>query len=310
MIWKLAARFPPQGGPMLTFVLALLLVQEPPPTDPLKDFEREADRILAACAAFEEKFTLGAAGECLQQAKMAAAAAERAGDAKAPALIHAAAIDRISKAVKEHDKPSSELRRLQNQLEKGRKRAAAAPDEAKKEAALRYALDRATLVVNTAMNESVELVNMGIECSRNGLLDEAEDALVDGESKMSLLRASTWEATSKGPRMAPVLLSRVRAALGRFKEAADDLRRGVERCPEWLEETFDGKEALHAKPEDHDKLVKSLESRGEDVDALLLLAHERYFSKDRAKSKDLFERVLKKKPGDSAAKAFLEKLGN
>ena len=292
---------------MSTLILALLLLQEPP-SDPLKDFEREADRIVAACAAFEEKFTLGAAGECLYQAKAAAAAAERASDSKAPALIHAAAIDRISKAVSALETRSSELRRLQNLLERGRKRAAAAVDETKREAALKYALDRATLVVNGAAGEAVDLVNLGIECSRNGLLDEAEDALSEAESRLSLLRASTWEATTEGPRMAPVILSRVRAAQGRIKEAADDLRRGIERCPGWLDRDHDAKEVLHAKPEDHDKLVKSLESRGEDADALLLLAHERYFSKDRAKSKDLFERVLKKKPGDTAAKAFLEKL--
>jgi hypothetical protein len=69
------------------------------------------------------------------------------------------------------------------------------------------------------------------------------------------------------------------------------------------------KEVLHAKPEDCDKLVKSLEARGDDADALLLLGHERYFSEGRAKSKELFERVIKKRPDDKAAKKFLEKLG-
>src|SRR5262245_34896171 len=240
---------------------AALLAQDP---DPLKDFEREVDRILAACAGFEEKFTLGAAGECLQQAKSAAATAERAGDAKSPPLIYAVAIERISKAITALDSKSAELRRLQNQLERGRKRAAAAADDAKRDVARRYALDRAGLVVNAAVAEAVDLVNLGIDCARHESLEEADDALVEAESRLSALRASTWEATSDGPKLAPVILSRVRAAQGRIKEAADDLKRGIERCPAWLDRDHDAKEVLHAKPEDHDKLVKSLESRGED----------------------------------------------
>jgi tetratricopeptide (TPR) repeat protein len=102
----------------------------------------------------------------------------------------------------------------------------------------------------------------------------------------------------------------VRAAQGRIKEGAEDLRRGLDRIPAWLDRDLDFKDSLHAKPEDHAKFVKDLEARGEDADALLLLGHERYFSEDRAKSKELFERVLKKKPDDRAAKIFLAKLGD
>ncbi len=289
---------------------AMFLVQDPAPQDPVKDFEKELDRNLAACAALEEKFTLGAAGECLQQAKVYAGVAERAGDAKARAAIGAAAIDRISKGVTALETRSSDLRRLQNQLERGRKRAAAATDDAKRAAALQYALDRAGLVVSSISGEATDLVNLGIECARSGALDEAEDALVEAESKLPSLRASTWDATAEAPRMAAVLLSRVRAGQGRIKEAAEDLRRGIDRLPAWLDRDLDFKESLHAKPEDHAKFVKSLETRGDDADALLLLGHERYFSEDRAKSKELFERVIKKRPEDKAAKKFLEKLGS
>lgn len=288
---------------------ALFLVQDPPPQDPVKEFEKELDRILAACAAFEEKFTLGAAGECLQLARQAVAEADRAGDAKAPISIGSTTIDRLSKAVSALESKSSELRRVQNQLERGRKRAGAAADEEKKGAALRYALDRASLVVSSASGEATELVNLGLELMRSGAWEEAEDALAEAESKLPVLRASSWETTIEGPRMAAVLLARVRAAQGRVKEGADDLRRGLEKIPTWLDREIDFKETLHLKPEDHAKFVKSLESRGDDPDALLLLGHERYFSAEgRAKSKDLFERVLKKRPDDSAAKAFLKKL--
>jgi len=287
----------------------LFLVQDLPPQDPVKEFEKELDRILTACTSFDEKFTLGAAGECLQQARLAVAAAERAGDAKAEASIGATTIDRLSRAVSALESKSSELRRVQNQLERGRKRAAAAADEAKKTAALRYAIDRAALVVSAATGEATELVNLGLELMRSGAWEEAEDALVEAESKLPALRASSWESTIEGPRMAAVLLARVRAAQGRIKEGAEDLRRGLDRIPTWLDREIDFKETLHAKPEDHAKFVKALESRGDDPDALLLLGHERFFSPEgRAKSKDLFERVLKKRPDDSAAKAFLKKL--
>jgi len=294
---------------MIEFVLlAAALLQEPVP-DPVKDLEKELDRILAACAALEEKFTLGGAGECLQQARAAMAAAERAGDAKAQAAVAATAIDRISKAVTALESKTSELRRVQNQLERGRKRAAPLVDDAKRATALRYAIDRALLVVSGVSGEATDLVNLGLDYARNGAQEEAEDALVEAESKLPALRASSWETTSEAPRMAPVILARVRAAQGRIKEAAEDLRRGIERLPTWLDRELDFKEALHAKPEDHAKFVKSLEARGDDADALLLLGHERYFSEDRAKSKDLFERVIKKRPDDRAAKKFLEKLG-
>jgi tetratricopeptide (TPR) repeat protein len=289
---------------------AMLLVQDPPPQDPVKDLEKELDRILAACAALEEKLTLGGAGECLHAARSAMAAAERAGDAKTQVAIGAAAVDRISKAVTALESRSSELRRVQNQLERGRKRAAAAADDSKRAAAYKYALERAALVVNSVSGEATDLVNLGIECARSGAQEEAEDALVEAESRLPSLRASTWDGTAEAPRMAAVLLSRVRAAQGRIKEGAEDLRRGLDRIPAWLDRDLDFKDSLHAKPEDHAKFVKDLEARGEDADALLLLGHERYFSEDRAKSKELFERVLKKKPDDRAAKIFLAKLGD
>ena len=288
-------------------LVAAVLLQEPAP-DPVKDFEKELDRILAACAALEEKFTLGSAGECLQLARQAVANAERLGDPKAQAAIGAAAIDRISKAVTALESRSSELRRVQNQLERGRKRAAAAADDPKRGAALRYALDRAALVVSEASGEATDLVNLGIEYSRVGDWEEAQDALAEAESRMPALRASTWEATAEAPRMAALLLSRARAAQGQIKEAAEDLRRGLDRMPAWLDREIDFKEALHAKPEDHAKFVKDLEARGDDPDALLLLGNERYFSpEERAKSKELFDRVIRKRPDDRAAKAFLKK---
>jgi tetratricopeptide (TPR) repeat protein len=294
------------GGMIAIALLAAALLQEP---DPAKDLEKELDRILAACAATEEKFTLGAAGECLQQARLASAGAERAGDPKAQGAIAVMTIDRVSKAISALESRSSELRRVQNQLERGKKRAAAAADESKRAAALRYAIDRAAVIVSAASGEAADLVNLGIECSRLGDWEEAEDALAEAESKTPLLRASTWEATAEAPRMASVLLSRARAAQGRIKDAAEDLRRGLDRMPEWLDKEIDFKEALHAKPEDHAKFVKSLESRGDDPDALLLLAHERFFSpEERPKSKELFDRVIRKRPNDSAAKAFLKKL--
>jgi tetratricopeptide (TPR) repeat protein len=294
------------GGMIAIALLAAALLQEP---DPAKDLEKELDRILAACAATEEKFTLGAAGECLQQARLASAAAERSGDAKAQGAIAAMAIDRVSKAVSALESRSSELRRVQNQLERGRKRAAAAADESKRAAALRYAIDRATLVVSAASGETADLVNLGLEYSRAGDWEEAEDALAEAESKLPLLRASTWETTAEAPRMATLLLARVRAAQGRIKEAAEGLRQGLERMPSWLEKEVDFKESLHAKPEDHAKFIKSLEGRGDDPDALLLLGHERFFSpEERPKSKELFDRVIRKRPNDSAAKAFLKKL--
>ena len=295
---------------MISLLLAAAVLAQEPAQDPVKDLQAELDRIVAACAALEEKFTLGAAGECLQQAKAFGSVAERAGDARAQAAIGALAIDRISKAVTELETRSSDLRRVQNQLERGRKRAAAEKDDAKRLVALRYSIDRAALVVSAVSNEATELVNLGIECARNGSLEEAEDALAEAESKSPALRASTWEATAEAPRMASVLLSRVRASQGKIKEAAEDLRRGIERLPTWLDRDHSAKEALHAKPEDWEKLVKSLEARGDDADALLLLGHERYFSEDRAKSKDLFERVIEKRPEDKAAKKFLEKLGS
>jgi tetratricopeptide (TPR) repeat protein len=288
-------------------LLAAVLMQDP---DPVRDLERELDRILAACAAREEKFTLGAAGECVRQARTAGAAAERAGDPKMEAAVYALAGDRISKAVGALENRPSELRRLQNQLERGRKRAAAAPEGPRRTAALRYALDRAGLVATAGSAEATDLVNVALDCLRTGAYDEAEDALVEAESRLPSLRASTWEATAEAPRLAAVLLSRVRAAQGRIAEAAEDLRRGIDRIPTWLDREIDFKESLHKSPEDHAKYVKALEARGDDADALLLLGHERYFSEDRPKSKEIFERVLKKKPDDRAAKKFLEKLSD
>lgn len=291
---------------MIAIVMAAVLIQDP---DPVKDLEKELDRIVAACAAFDEKFTVGAAGECIQQARAAVAVADRAGDTKAPALIAAMVIDRISKAVNGLETRSSELRRVQNQLERGRKRAAAAADDAKRLAAYQYAIDRAAMVVSSVSGETADLVNLGIACIRKGEWDEAEDALAEAESRAPALRASTWEGTAEGPRMASVLLARVRAAQGKIKEGAEDLRRGIDRIPEWLDRDMAFKDVLHAKPEDCEKVVKSLEARGDDPDALLLLGHERYFSADRAKSKELFERVLRRRPDDRAARKFLEKLG-
>ena len=290
---------------MIPILWAAVLLQDP---DPAKDLEKELDRIVAACAATEEKFSVGAAGECIQQMRAAVGAAERAGDAKSQAPFAAMVIDRICKVVAALDTRSPELRRLQSQLERGRKRAAAAADDAKKTSALLYALDRASLIVSSVSNEAVELANLGMDSMRRGEWEEAEDALAEAESKMPALRASTWDATAQAPRMASLLLSRARAAQGKIKEAADDLRRGVERIPEWLDRDMAFKDVLHSKPEEWTKLVKSLEARGDDPDALLLLGHEKYFSEERAKSKDLFERVLKKRPGDPAALKFLEKL--
>ena len=293
---------------MLHFaLLAAILVQDP---DPVKDLEKELDRIVTSAAALEEKFTLGAAAECLAAAKTYAAMAERSGDMPARLAIATAAIDRISKAVTALESRSSELRRVQNQLERGRKRAAAATDDEKRAAALRYALDRASMVVSAATGEAGELVNLGLECARAGAAEEAEDALTEAEAKLPTLRATTWEATPEAPRLAAVILSRVRASQGRIKEAAEDLRRGLDRVPDWLDRDLNFRDSLHAKPEDHAKFVKSLETRGDDADALLLLGHERYFSEDRAKSKELFERVIQKRPDDRAARKFLEKLGS
>ena len=290
---------------MIAIILAAALVQDP---EPLKEFEKEIDRILAACAGHEEKFTLGAAAECLQQTKVWGGVAERAGDAKSLAAIFASAVDRISKAVTALEERSSDLRRVQNQLERGKKRAASAKDAGKQVAALRYALERAGLITSAVMAEAENLVTLGLDCSKSGAYEEAEDALAEAESRMPSLRASTWDSSAEGPRLASVLLARVMAARGRIAEGAEALRRGIERNPGWLDRDLNFKESMHANPEDHAKFVKSLEAFGEDPDALLLLGHERYFSPDRAKAKDLFERVMKKRPDDRAAKKFLEML--
>jgi hypothetical protein len=292
---------------MIALVIAAMLAQE---EDPALRVGKDLDRIIGAFAGREEKFTIGAAGECLRLARVAGQEVGRAGAPAAEAAVYAAALDRISRAIGALENRPSELRRIQNHLERGRKRAAAIEDGAKKAAALRYAIDRASLVFSGEASGVADLVNTALDCLRNGAPAEAEDALVEAEAKLPALRASTLEASPEAPRMAAILLSRARAAQGRLREAADDLRRGIGLLPTWLDRELDFKEALHAKPEDHAKFVKALEAKAaEDADALLLLGHERFFSpEERAASREIFEKVLKRRPDDAAAKKFLEKL--
>jgi len=291
----------------LMFAAAVLAQDE----DPARRIEKDLDRIIGAFAGREEKFTVGAAGDCLRVARAAGHEAVKAAAPPVEAAVYGTALDRISRAIGALENKPSELRRIQNHLERGRKRAASIEDAGKKAAALRYALDRAFLVFSAEASGTADLVNMALDYLRNGAPAEAEDALVEAEAKLPALRASTLEDSPEAPRMAAILLSRARAAQGRIREAAEDLRRGVDLLPSWLDRELDFKEALHAKPEDHAKFVKALEAKAaEDVDALLLLGHERFFSpEDRAASKEIFEKVLKRRPDDRAAKKFLEKLG-
>lgn len=292
---------------MIAAVLAAaVLVQDP---DPVKDALDAFDKTITAFAAREEKFTLGAAGQLLGQAFRLGQPLEQGGKPGKAAAVYEGAADRVSKAISALESKPPDLRRLQGQIEKGRRRAAAIADETAKARAMRFALERAHLVFRAEADLAVHLTNLGIDYLREGALDEAAEAFLEAEEKQPQLKFSAPEESPQGPRVATFFLCRVRLLKGDLKTAAADLRRGLEAMPEWLDKDYDFKN-LHAQPEDHAKLLKNLEekSAGGHGDALLLWAHEQFFSEHRDKAKPILEKAAKAAPGDKAVERFLKKL--
>jgi len=288
----------------LVFATAILMQQD----DGVKLAHSELDKTIAKFAGREEKFTLGAARECIHQIQMAAEAFDRGGRPKEAVAIYDGAVERISKAISGAEMKTPELRKLQGHLEKGRRRAAALEDDARKAAAYRYGLERGVMVWAAEVNLAGDLMNLSLSCIQAGDLEEALDALREVEDRLAPLRQSTFEATPQSVRMPPMIRARIYSMQGKWKDAAGELRRGLDILPEFLGQDLEFKK-LHRKPEDYDKLLKQLETRGEDdPDARLLHGFEVYFSEGRDKSRAIFKKILEKSPEDKAAKVFLAKL--
>lgn len=281
--------------------LALLLQDD----DPVGRMQEALAKRLKAY----EKFTAGALADGLRVVLQHGMAAEEKKDAKNAIAVYDAGADALSKAVLAMESKPTELRKALGYLDKGRKRAAAAEGDDKKCAALRYGLHRAFLVYQMEVAAVTELFNLGFQLVREGAYAEAEEALKEVDDRASALSNADPRASPQAIRWVPLLMSRVHLARGQYKEAAAALRAGLERAPEWGEQGFDAAK-LHSA-EEAPRIAKALDEHlkknADDADALLMRAHDAFFSADPKTSKPFLQALLKKNADDKAAKWFVER---
>ncbi len=281
-------------------VLALLLVQDP---DPVEKFRADLDRRLKEYPTF----TIAAMADALQFTTGSA------GKSGVPILEAGAEV--VSKTILTMETKPTELRKALGYIEKARKRAAELTGEDEKRAALTYGLQRALAVYQLEADSSTSLANLGLSCLSNAAYAEAEDALKEVEQRLPALRCARPELTPMAVRVTPILLARVDLARGRFAESAAALKRGIDGFPEWAD-WMDKQQieaaALSVKEGEYARILKPLEEhvskKPDDMDALLLRAHEMFFSADRKKSTALFEKILKAEPKNKYAQYFLDRM--
>jgi len=289
---------------MITLLLALACLQE----DPAGDAARELDALVKKASA-SGPFGIGAAKEYLELAGQHAGRQIAGKNLKGGIEILALAFDGLAKAIQALETKSPELRKVLMQLEKGKKRAAEAKDDEARGVAYRYAIDRCGLLHSQEAGLSAGLFNMGVEYLSDGNLAEAEEAFTDADAMHAALRGTTPEATPQGPRWAAIFLARVRMMQGKYKQGAADLRRGLAAAPEFV-----GQEVAYAKltkkEGEYAKILAKVEDylklNNDDKDALLLYAHEKFFSEKRSSAKEPLMKVLQLDAKDSAAKLLME----
>lgn len=271
---------------------------------------RAAVQAVIATGTRDGSFGLATVGKALEELLIHASQQTAAGRHDEGAAVLEAGLGCVSDAIKGLKDRPAEHRRVLVLIEKARRRASEAVDGARKVAAMRYGIERAQLAWQDESGSVAGLFNLGLQELLKGNLEEAEDALTEAGERLPALRGIEIEDGPKGARWAPVLLARVRMFQGRHKAGAEALRRGVSEAPDFflqdvryadLHQEDDGRYAAALK-----KLEQYCELNGDDADAVLLLAHERFFSADRASARPLLEKVLRGKPGDPAAKAMLE----
>jgi len=256
-----------------------------------------------------EKFTAGALADGLRVVLEGGFALEDRKDAANAIAVYDGGIETLAKTILAMESKPPELRKALGYLDKARKRAAAAEGDDRKCAALRYGLHRAFLVYQMEVSQVTELFNLGFQLVREGAYAEAEEALKEVDDRATSLANADPRASPQAIRWVPLLMSRVHLARGQYKEAAAALRTGLERAPEWGEQGMDAAKLHNA--EEAVRIARALDDhlkkKADDADALLMRAHDTFFSADPKKSKPVLEALLKRNPEDKAAKWFVER---
>lgn len=217
----------------------------------------------------------------------------------------------LAKALEAQERPTGQTRRAILALQKAAKRAETKKTDEAKISTYRFAFSRIELAFQIESAEVRALVGLGLEAFREGLLEEAEEALRDADDRLPAILGKDLETTDKNARLGSMLLAQTFLAGGRYAEAGAAARRSIELVPDWGDEEFHLRD-LCKTGEDYDSSLRKLDEHvgknPNDLDARLLLGYQLYFSPQREKSKAVFESLLEKKKDDRGANYFLERL--
>jgi hypothetical protein len=256
-------------------------------------------------------FTVGALADGLGVVLQHGQEAESRKDFKAAAALYDAGAQTLASAVMALETRPPELRRAAGHLEKARKRAAAMEPDEKRVAALLYGLRRAELVYVLEVSAVTDLFNLAVRLLSEGHLAESEDALQEIDDRFPALANAVVTDTPQAIRWVPFIRSRIHLVRGQYREAADALRVGLTRAPEWADEER-AIVKIHAREGEAERIAKALEDHlaknADDLNALLLQAHDAFFGKDPRLAEPLFRAILKKDAENKEAKYFLERI--
>jgi tetratricopeptide (TPR) repeat protein len=282
----------------MQLVLAIAILMQD--VDPVDKFKADLDKRMKEYPTF----TTGAMADVIRFTFGSAA--------KGGVPVLDAGAETVSKAVLALATRPTELRRAVGYIDKARKRAAEAGTDDEKRAALRYGLQRAFALYQNEAGIATDLFNLGIEFFAEASYAEAEDALKEVDERFAGLRLANINDTAEALRLSPIFLARIEMARGNYKNAAEALRRGLDRSPDWGDKDDLDLSRLTQKEGEYARMLKALDDHlaghDDDVDALLLRAHEAYFSADRKKSAVLFAALLKKEPTNKYALYFADRL--
>jgi len=236
---------------------------------------------------------------------------ESQGKAAEQAGLYRQSSEALFRALEAQESKTGQTRRAILALQKAARRAERKSTDAEKVGTYRFAFSRIELAFQVESAEVRALVSLGLDCFREGLLEEAEEALREAEDRLPAILGKDLETTDKNARLGPMLLAQTYLASGRYTEAGLAARRSVELVPDWGEEDLDLR-TLHKSGEGYDSFLRKLEEHvgknPDDLDARLLLGYQLFFSPKREKSKAVFESILDKRKDDKGAAYFLERL--
>ncbi len=227
------------------------------------------------------------------------------------AQVYAQAAAALGAALESQTQRTGPQRKCILGLQKAARRAEKKRTDEGRVGSFRYAFERVTLAFQVEVAELRALVSLGLDCYREGLLEEAEESLKEAEERLPHTLGKNLDSTDKNARLAPMVLAQIYLASARYAEGGAAARRSIANVPDLGDEQIHFRD-LHQKGEEYDSHLRKLDEHvgknPDDREARFLLAYQLYFSPDRAKSKPLFERLKAKDSEDRGAAYFLERL--